>query len=456
MATYIKGEPHYEDDKTIMSRITIKNEPGISVIPSDNIIVKPEQKHYMIPSSCSLTEGPAVNMAKTEYPLINQTFIPVKEEITVKDDHIQDESFDTFARNSKDICSLSMENSQRYVSYLWNMDKDTDQINTIKSESEEYQDEIKTESAHAMADSESQLMITNVQTVLNGEDNVGEMKISVPAETIPTGSLQENEQGTMVNPAKDNNFTCDTNKPQTLNARINTGGKQYKCKACGKSFSNKNQLKIHYRVHTGEKPYKCSVCEKSFVQSSCLTRHKWIHTNEKPYKCSICEKCFVQSSALARHNLIHSGKRPYKCSICEKSFTQSSVLTTHNRTHTGEKPYKCKVCGHSFTDSGVLTKHNRIHTGEKPYKCSICEKCFVRSSDLARHNLIHSGKRPYKCSICEKSFAQSSYLTTHNRTHTGEKPYKCGVCEKSFIRKDQLTRHNQIHMDKRVKVQSLD
>ena len=107
MATSIKGEPDYEDDKTIMSRITIKNEPSTSVIPSDKVIVKPEQKHNMIPSSCSLTQGPAVNMVKTEYPLINQTAIHVKEEITVKDDHIQDESFDKFSRNSNDVCSHS-------------------------------------------------------------------------------------------------------------------------------------------------------------------------------------------------------------------------------------------------------------------------------------------------------------------------------------------------------------
>ena len=147
------------------------------------------------------------------------------------------------------------------------MDKDTDQVNTIKPDFEQRQDEIKTESGHGMADSESQLTITNVRTVLNGEDSVGEMKISVPAETVTYDALQDHVQATVVNPTKDNSFTCDTNKAQTLNARINTEEKQYKCKACGKSFLYKNQLERHSRIHTGEKPYKCSICEKSFVQS---------------------------------------------------------------------------------------------------------------------------------------------------------------------------------------------
>ena len=41
---------------TVMSCITITNEPGTSVVPVDEVT---EHEHNVIPGSCSLTVGPA-------------------------------------------------------------------------------------------------------------------------------------------------------------------------------------------------------------------------------------------------------------------------------------------------------------------------------------------------------------------------------------------------------------
>jgi uncharacterized Zn-finger protein len=64
---------------------------------------------------------------------------------------------------------------------------------------------------------------------------------------------------------------------------VRTKQKPYGCSLCTKSFSSKQELKIHMRVHTGEKPYSCSQCSKSFAHSSALQVHLRIHSGEKPY-----------------------------------------------------------------------------------------------------------------------------------------------------------------------------
>ena len=77
MATVIKEEPAYEDEESIMRRITIKNEPDTSLVPSDDVSVYPEHEVNMIPTSESLAEGPDF---KTEHPFTNQTSLRVKDE----------------------------------------------------------------------------------------------------------------------------------------------------------------------------------------------------------------------------------------------------------------------------------------------------------------------------------------------------------------------------------------
>ena len=73
-------------------------------------------------------------------------------------------------------------------------------VNITKTE--QRQGEIKRESDHGTEYDESPLMITDVHTLLPGEDNDGELKSSVSKENITSKSLHDHELGSLVEPAK--------------------------------------------------------------------------------------------------------------------------------------------------------------------------------------------------------------------------------------------------------------
>ncbi|XP_058874121.1 zinc finger protein 239-like isoform X1 [Acipenser ruthenus] len=186
------------------------------------------------------------------------------------------------------------------------------------------------------------------------------------AEEVPT----ENNVYTLEENNKLGSSLCDDCPPECelgfgAAKENHTGGTQFPCADCGKSFSCLSKLTIHQRIHTGEKPHHCPECGKRFTQLQNLKIHQRVHTGEKPHQCIECGKSFTRFENLQSHQRIHTGEKPYHCTDCGKRFTYLSSFKIHQRTHKN-KSYQCSECLKSFSHLSNLKRHHKIHTRVQP------------------------------------------------------------------------------------------
>ena len=119
-----------------------------------------------------------------------------------------------------------------------------------------------------------------------------------------------------------------------------SGGKEFKCKDCEKSFKHKMLLERHKKLHK-KNSYHCQHCEKTFALKYYLTQHnKKAHhlvnhdvdmvkylkeADSETFKCKICNEIFWGEDAnrnLANHLVSKCKKNElFSCNSCHKKFT---------------------------------------------------------------------------------------------------------------------------------------
>ncbi|XP_058453073.1 zinc finger protein ZFP2-like [Malaya genurostris] len=232
--------------------------------------------------------------------------------------------------------------------------------------------------------------------------------------------------------------------------RLHSGNKKFKCPYCDRSFLQSNNLVYHVRKHTGEKPFPCDKCDKSFICKSHLLSHSRLHANDQPYVCEFCSKRFNQACNLTKHLRIHSGEKPYKCEVCNKAFMNLSNKKGHEKRHRGEKNFSCEVCSKSFYDNHHLERHISSHTNDKQFECNFCLKKFSSASSLKNHKSNHKPlMEKINCSTCAEEFTSIKQLKRHMKSHRSdsESPlFPCHVCLMTFTSTAQLEKHdNELH-----------
>ncbi|OBS69043.1 hypothetical protein A6R68_02417, partial [Neotoma lepida] len=156
-----------------------------------------------------------------------------------------------------------------------------------------------------------------------------------------------------------------------------TDTKSYRCKTCGKTFSQAFHLAGHQKVHT-QKLYECTTCpeifhcKETFSRKEQLVQHRQVHTIESLYECKQCGEHFICSSTLHCHLNIHT-----------RENTSEKVLGQNSR-HI-EKCFKCDKCGKAFNHKEYLGQHEKSHTKVTSCECNPCGKTYERSVQLICH-----------------------------------------------------------------------
>merc|ERR1712126_531087 len=127
------------------------------------------------------------------------------------------------------------------------------------------------------------------------------------SDTVNIRKLKANESDEYEEKESDENeekndfvgFILETKNPSSDDNIYHAG--RCTCNECGKSFSDRRNLRDHVQgVHLGKK-YQCNFCENEFTQKSSRRKHiKAVHEKTKHF-CNSCNNVFSQKDSLAQH-----------------------------------------------------------------------------------------------------------------------------------------------------------
>lgn len=242
----------------------------------------------------------------------------------------------------------------------------------------------------------------------------------------------------------------------------------YGCSKCNKVFTEQYHLTLHMRTHSGEKIYQCEDCDKKFLSLPIFNSHRRIHSDKnvipqpiktsshKSFVCPICQKILSRKCRLIKHLSLHSeNKGFFECAECKKRFHLKQRLNIHiKKEHTNPKLHECEECGKRFALRTHLTVHRKSHSDEKPFGCDLCSLKFISPGKLNEHlRTSHPEARRHQCLECDKSFWYEYNLKEHMRSHSKERPFECHLCNKTFRHTKHLNEHlRYVHKDEKLYV----
>ncbi|XP_066539989.1 zinc finger protein ZFAT-like isoform X2 [Hoplias malabaricus] len=163
------------------------------------------------------------------------------------------------------------------------------------------------------------------------------------------------------------------------------GVKPFKCQLCDYAARSKSNLKAHMNRHNTDKTHLCDLCGKKFKSKGTLKSHKLMHSADgKQFKCKECDFTATQKPHLLRHMEQHASFKPFRCALCHYSCNISGSLKRHyNKKHPGEQycntgpetvssetvieqgGVKCPVCNYVYGTKWEMNRHLKSKHGLK-------------------------------------------------------------------------------------------
>ncbi|XP_041979007.1 putative leucine-rich repeat-containing protein DDB_G0290503 [Aricia agestis] len=230
-----------------------------------------------------------------------------------------------------------------------------------------------------------------------------------------------------------------------------TTEKQFNCVFCKETFSNKEDLQIHFRKH-GDPSFKsgtpndspngsektteenemvgCDVCEEVFptISKAITHKHKVHPDHDAKYFCPFCGKLFTMKHLYNKHiqtnhdSQLSVEKSDFHCDSCEVMFFVPSAMLYHNKffhrqdselpATGGSKKVKlyskemiqlfyCAFCGEEYNNKVNLHKHvsddhsDENQSPDEVLKCPLCEAIFHHLDAYELHLMFHSTEDEY-------------------------------------------------------------
>ena len=155
---------------------------------------------------------------------------------------------------------------------------------------------------------------------------------------------------------------------------IQLGEKPYKCKQCGKCFSEEGSLRSRERFHTGEKPYECKQCSTYFIHEANPRAHEKGHlrpsqsnkTGHLRYRLHVRKTPLKASPWRVPQNVTERIRRKGNSSttsilnsaansIKDTMSTPTSASAFHVEKHS------CWICQEELSSEALLLEHYDKH-----------------------------------------------------------------------------------------------
>ena len=194
---------------------------------------------------------------------------------------------------------------------------------------------------------------------------------------------------------------------------------------CAQHFPSRYELAIHIaRHHLKMKRFKCRDCGKKFSDLEAVQQHRRSVHPETIWLCDKedCEIEFRGPAQLVRHQAqYHDMEKKYYCFTCRDFFKTLEEIRTHQETQHPDHTFICHYaeCSYACNRKSALHKHiNNKHLKLSTFACQDCTETFTTKAKLLEHvRSAHEGVK-FECPVagCDSEFTMERSLEHHLRT----------------------------------------